>query len=73
MKMFLIPREGVLVRQPSSYTPLPVEGAYVSWDGNAGRFWRRRVKQGDVTIGEPKKEAESDIVSEPLQKSKRSK
>jgi len=56
MQKYLVPKEGVLVRDPHSFTPLPVAGALCDWNGNAGRFWRRRVKQGDCFIGEPKKE-----------------
>ena len=54
MQKFLIPREGLLVRDLFSFTPLPADGLLVDWNGKAGRFWRKRVKQGDCTIGEPK-------------------
>lgn len=56
MQKYLVPRPGLLVRDPSNYTPLPINGMFVDWNGNAGRFWRRRVKCGDASIGEPKKE-----------------
>ena len=58
MQKFLVPKEGVLNRDPVSYNPLPAEGAFVDWNGNAGRFWRRRVKCGDAVIGEPEKESQ---------------
>ena len=58
MQKYLIPKEGLLVRDPQSFNPLPVDGDWCDWNGNAGRFWRRRVKCGDAVIGEPKKEIE---------------
>ena len=70
MQKYLIPKEGLIVRDPHSFNPLPETGAYVDWNGNAGRFWRRRVKQGDATIGkEPIKEIIE--VEEPKTTSKR--
>jgi len=50
MQKFVVPREGLLVRDPQSFNPLPVKGAYIDWDGKAGRFWRRRVRCGDVSF-----------------------
>lgn len=47
---FLKPRSGLIVRDPSSYIPLPAEGASVEWTGPNGRYWRRRVNCGDCTI-----------------------
>ena len=48
---FLRPRQGLIVRDPSSFIPLPAEGAEVEWIGKAGRYWRRRVNCGDCTEG----------------------
>jgi hypothetical protein len=60
MQKFLVPKEGVIVRDPGNYNPLPVDGALVDWNGNAGRFWRRRVRCGDASI----KEVEIEVIEE---------
>lgn len=76
MQKFLVPRKGLLVRDPVNFNPLPVNGMYIDWDGNAGRFWRRRVRCGDALIQkqEIKEEfiIEKEETVEPLQ-SKRKK
>ena len=46
---FLVPKKDLLVRDPLSKTPMPEAGLLVDWNS----FWRRRVKQGDCTIGVP--------------------
>ena len=43
----LKPKQGLIVRDPSTLIPLPAEGASVEWTGRAGRYWRRRVRCGD--------------------------
>lgn len=43
---FLVPKKGLLVRDPISFTPLPEEGLMVDWNS----FWRRRVKREDCSI-----------------------
>lgn len=66
---WLIPREGLVVRDPRTKTPLPPEGMFTDWIGPIGRYWRRRVKVGDATIGTPpstKKAAE--VVNEKRRK-----
>ena len=60
---FLIPREGLIVRNPVDFTPLPETGALVDWN----TFWRRRVACGDASIGEPE-----PVLNEPKRTSKRS-
>lgn len=50
---FLIPREGLIVRDPRSKEALPKEGKVKPWIGPEGRYWRRRVKCGDCHIGKP--------------------
>jgi len=62
MLKFVKPREGLLVRDPISKTPIPETGTNVDWSGHAGRYWRRRVKCGDVSIVEP--EATKEVVVE---------
>jgi hypothetical protein len=46
----VIPRKGVVVRFPRSYSILPESGGNVPWIGPDGRYWRRRVAVGDVEI-----------------------
>lgn len=53
LQKWLIPREGLTVRDPRTKAPLPPEGMLKDWVGPEGRYWRRRVKVGDVIIGEP--------------------
>lgn len=55
MQKFLKPREGVLVRDPVTFNFLPEGGMLVDWTGKIGRFYRRRVKDGDCIIVEPSK------------------
>lgn len=50
---FLIPREGLMVRDPVSKTPLAAAGEWKTIIGPAGRYWRRRIDCGDVKISEP--------------------
>ena len=50
MQKYIVPKQGLIVRDPKSFTPLPATGMLVDWKGNAGRFWRRRVTQGDAYI-----------------------
>ena len=49
MQKYLIPREGLIVRDEFTREPLSPIGALKPW----GRYWRRRVKCGDCTIGRP--------------------
>ena len=41
---FLKPREGMVVPNPKTGTPLPKDGKLVELDA----FWRRRLRDGDV-------------------------
>jgi hypothetical protein len=49
----LKPRQGLIVRDPSTLIPLPAEGASVTWIGPAGRYWRRRKNCGDCKEVKP--------------------
>jgi hypothetical protein len=60
---FLIPREGLIVRDPSSGTPLAKDGEWKTRTGPAGRYWRRRVDCGDAIIVE-KEASSSSVVDE---------
>lgn len=50
MDKFLKPREGLLVRDPKTMTPLSKEGEWKTFIGWQGRYWRRRVKCGDCVL-----------------------
>lgn len=54
-QIFLIPREGVLVIKPDTNTPLNAKGEMVE---NTS-YYRRRVADGDASIGEPPAKASS--------------
>lgn len=65
MQKHVKPKEGLIVRDPISKKPLLKEGSLVDWNGNSGRYWRRRVKVGDVSIvneTEPVKEEKQEEV-----------
>lgn len=57
-RKFVKPRDGLMVRDPGTRAALPPEGFSVPWIGPEGRYWRRRVACGDVSIAEPQKEME---------------
>ena len=46
--MFVKPKDGLSVRDPVKGSPLPTEGAEVP----DNIFWRRRLRDGDVSIAE---------------------
>ncbi len=48
---FLIPKEGLLIRDPKTMKPLPKKGAMKFTKGVSGRYWRRRISDGSVIIG----------------------
>ena len=47
---FLIPGEGLIVRDPRTKDPLPAEGQIKTLIGPEGRYWRRRIKDRTVTV-----------------------
>lgn len=47
--MFVQPKQGLQVRDPVSYQPLPPEGAEVPRDS----YWLRRLRSGDVVEAKP--------------------
>lgn len=50
--IYVIPKKGLKVRDPDAGNHLPEAGALVE----ASSYWRRRLRDGDVTLGnEPKK------------------
>ena len=46
IQKFLIPKSGLIIRDPLSMTPLPEKGGLVDYNS----FWRRRVKDKDASI-----------------------
>ena len=51
MHKFIKPaHKGLIVRHPRTKGVLAAEGELVLWKGYAGRYWRRRVKDGSVLI-----------------------
>ena len=50
---FLIPGQDLLVRDPMTKNPLATGGEIKPLIGPEGRYWRRRIKDGSVTIGSP--------------------
>lgn len=59
-KEFLIPRKGLIVRDPKSKSILSSEGEWKILTGPSGRYWRRRITCGDVMIGTPNEQMEVD-------------
>lgn len=54
---FLVPLAGLIVRDPVTLAPLQPQGEWKPWIGAEGRLWRKRLRQGVVTVGEPPKSA----------------
>ena len=49
---FVKPLKGLIVRDPNSKAIVPENGTTVPWIGPEGRYWRRRLKEGSITIEE---------------------
>lgn len=45
--MYVIPKNGIVIRDPDLKTHLPAEGREVP----DTPFWHRRIMDGDVTVG----------------------
>lgn len=54
-KMIVIPRAGLVVRDPVTLQPLPETGAEVS----CSAYWLRRVADGDVSKPAPASKSKS--------------
>ena len=51
---FLVPsKKGVKVRDPKTKAYLPETGANKPMIGPLGRYWRRRLRDGSVVMGNP--------------------
>ncbi len=51
--VLIVPKKGLVVRNPITKHPLPADGALVSLSGAGSKYWRRRLACGDVTVGKP--------------------
>lgn len=60
-ELYLIPRDGVTVRDPVSGLALPAEGAPKPQSG----YWLRRLRDGDVSEGKPPKPAAAPAAAAP--------
>ncbi|RJX18961.1 MAG: DUF2635 domain-containing protein [Desulforudis sp.] len=60
---WLVPRPGLIVRFPGNKVALPADGAWCSKVGPEGRYWRRRLAVGDVTLGSPPPDPAPEIQS----------
>jgi hypothetical protein len=56
--MFIKPKEGLLVIDPSTYTYLPAEGKEVP----ASIYWHRRLRDGDIETVEIVQPTISDTI-----------
>ena len=60
--IFVKPKKNLLVRSPKTKTPIPEKGCNVPWVGAEGRYWRRRVRDGDVEIPESIKKENTEFI-----------
>jgi len=56
--------DGLIVRYPGDKAVLPEIGGVVPWVGAEGRYWRRRVKVGDVVITSQPRVVKEEIFEE---------
>lgn len=55
-KVRIIPRKGIVLKDPETRRPIPEEGIMV----HLNTFWMRRLADGDVTKAEIKKEFKNE-------------
>lgn len=46
------PKKGLIVRDPKNKAMLPPDGMKVPWNGPDSKFWRRRLKDGDIYLAD---------------------
>ena len=46
MQKFIVPKEGLVVRDPKTKKPLLSSGEYKEYD----TYWKRQLKQGSITV-----------------------
>jgi hypothetical protein len=56
MVIFVKPKDGLMVRDPRTKVPIPIEGMHIALTGVDGTYWRRRIKDGSLIITSNKKE-----------------
>ena len=62
---FLVPKEGLLIRDPKTKKFLPKAGAMKFTTGPLGRYWRRRISDGSVIVGSREVKSLQPSFSEP--------
>jgi hypothetical protein len=67
---YIIPLDGLLIRDPHTKAIIPPEGATIPWIGPEGRYWRRRVKDGSCIMynEKPKKKVEKIVQKTTIKK-----
>ncbi len=68
---FLVPKEGLLIRDPITKKFLPKAGAMKWTRGPLGRYWRRRIRDGSVFVG--KRPIKKPVVSVSATRSRKNK
>lgn len=53
MQKWLVPKKDLIVRDPRTKQILDAKGEWKTFLGPEGRYWRRRLKCGDVFISDP--------------------
>jgi hypothetical protein len=72
MRKFIIPKKGLIVRHPKTFSIVPEQGELVNWNGRVGSFWRRRVKDGSVVLGK-QEQPQEPVTTSPKIKRKENK
>jgi hypothetical protein len=62
MHLFVKPQPGMIVRDPRTKLPLPESGKEVP----SNSYWIRRLKGGDVVLGNKKKAQKAQKESKPV-------
>jgi hypothetical protein len=60
IQMFIVPAKGKLLRNPESKEIIPDSGSIVPKIGPEGRYWRRRINQGDAVEVPKASQAEAE-------------
>ena len=58
----LIPAKDLIVRDPGTKAILAKEGVVKPLIGKEGRYWKRRLRDGSVTIGKGIRRLQSDSI-----------
>ncbi len=49
-RLFVRPKEGVIIRHPKSKAIMPESGFWIVLDRGEGKYWRRRLACGDIVV-----------------------